>query len=42
MASERRVRLLRNGRNRAVRIPKEFEMEGSGAIIRKVENWLGN
>ena len=40
MASERHVRLFRNGRNQAVRIPKEFEMEGSEAIIRKEGNRL--
>ena len=35
MVSERHVRLFRNGRNQAVRIPKEFEMEGSEAIMSK-------
>jgi antitoxin VapB len=29
------VRLFRNGRNQAVRIPKEFEMDCDEAIIRK-------
>jgi antitoxin VapB len=33
--SERRVRLFRNGRNQAVRIPREFELRGDDAIIRK-------
>jgi antitoxin VapB len=33
--SERHVRLFRNGRNQAVRIPREFELEGDEAIIRK-------
>ena len=32
---ERRVRLFRNGRNQALRIPREFELEGSEAIMRK-------
>ena len=32
---ERHVRLFRNGRNQAVRIPREFEFPGTGAIIRK-------
>ncbi len=32
---ERRVRLFQNGRNRAVRIPREFEFEGDEAVIRK-------
>ncbi|GBE08999.1 MAG TPA: AbrB/MazE/SpoVT family DNA-binding domain-containing protein [Gammaproteobacteria bacterium] len=33
--SERHVRLFRNGRNQALRIPREFELEGKEAIIRK-------
>jgi len=33
--SERHVRLFRNGRNQAVRIPREFELEGGEAIMRK-------
>ena len=33
--AERRVRLFRNGRNQAVRIPREFELPGNEAIIRK-------
>jgi antitoxin VapB len=33
--SERRVRLFVNGRNQAVRIPREFELEGEEAIMRK-------
>ena len=32
---ERRVRLFRNGRNQALRIPREFELEGEEAILRK-------
>jgi len=35
MQSERHVRLFRNGRNQALRIPREFELEGEEAIIRK-------
>ena len=31
----RHVRLFRNGRNQAVRIPREFELEGDEAILRK-------
>ncbi|MEM1221936.1 MAG: AbrB/MazE/SpoVT family DNA-binding domain-containing protein [Verrucomicrobiota bacterium] len=31
----RRVSLFRNGRNQAIRIPREFELEGSEAILRK-------
>jgi len=32
---ERHVRLFRNGRNQALRIPHEFELEGDKAIVRK-------
>jgi antitoxin VapB len=32
---ERRVRLFRNGQNQAVRIPRELELPGSEAILRK-------
>ena len=32
---ERHVRLFRNGRNQALRIPREFELEGEEAIIHK-------
>ena len=35
MQSERQVRLFRNGRNQAVRIPREFELSGEEAIMRK-------
>ena len=35
MQTERHVRLFRNGRNQALRIPREFELEGEEAIIRK-------
>jgi antitoxin VapB len=34
-SSERLVRVFRNGRNRAVRIPREFEFSGEEAIMRK-------
>lgn len=34
-APERDVRLFRNGRNQAVRIPVEFELPGSEAVMRK-------
>lgn len=34
-SSERHVRLFRNGRNQAVRIPREFELEGDEAILRR-------
>ena len=32
---ERHVKLFRNGRNQAVRIPREFELPGEDAVIRK-------
>jgi len=35
MSVERHVRLFKNGRNQAVRIPREFELPGTGAIMRK-------
>lgn len=35
MSAERHVRLFKNGRNQAVRIPREFELPGDEAIIRK-------
>ncbi len=31
----RHVKLFKNGRNQAVRIPREFELPGEDAIIRK-------
>lgn len=37
---ERHVRLFRNGRNQALRIPREFEFEGDEAIMRKEGNRL--
>jgi antitoxin VapB len=33
--AERHVKLFRNGRNQAVRIPREFELPGNEAILRK-------
>jgi antitoxin VapB len=35
MSQKRLVKLFRNGRNQAVRIPREFEMPGEDAIMRK-------
>ena len=35
MQAERHVRLFRIGRNQAVRIPREFELPGEDAIMRK-------
>jgi antitoxin VapB len=31
----RHVKLFKNGRNQAVRIPREFELPGEDAILRK-------
>ncbi|WP_374338697.1 antitoxin [Methyloversatilis sp.] len=33
--TERHASLFRNGRNQAVRIPREFELEGAKVLIRK-------
>ena len=33
--TERHVKLFKNGRNQAVRIPREFELPGDEAIMRK-------
>lgn len=35
MADQRHVRLFRNGRNQAVRIPVEFELPGNEAIMHR-------
>jgi antitoxin VapB len=35
MNIERHVRLFRNGRNQALRIPRDLELPGNEAIIRK-------
>jgi antitoxin VapB len=35
MAAERRVKLFKNGRNQAIRIPREFELPGHEAIMRR-------
>lgn len=35
MESERHVRLFRNGRNQALRIPRELELPGDEAVVRK-------
>ncbi|HEC12425.1 MAG TPA: AbrB/MazE/SpoVT family DNA-binding domain-containing protein [Acidiferrobacteraceae bacterium] len=40
MQTERHVRLFRNGRNQAIRIPREFELPGSEAILHKEGNRL--
>jgi antitoxin VapB len=35
MLPERYVKLFRNGSNQALRIPREFELAGNEAIVRK-------
>jgi antitoxin VapB len=35
MSDARAVKLFRNGRNQAVRIPREFELPGEDAIMHK-------
>jgi antitoxin VapB len=34
-SAERHVKVFKNGRNKAVRIPREFEFPGDEAIMRK-------
>lgn len=38
--SERRVKLFRNGRNQAVRIPRDLELPGRDAVLWKEGNRL--
>ena len=40
MSVERRVKIFRNGRNQAVRIPREFELPGEDAVMRKEDGRL--
>lgn len=35
MHTDRHVRLFRNGVNQALRIPREFELPGNEAVLRK-------
>ena len=35
MEISRKVKLFRNGRNQAVRIPREFELPGDEAVMRR-------
>jgi len=35
MSAERVVKLFKKGRNQAVRVPREFELPGNEAIMRK-------
>jgi len=38
MLSERHVRLFRNGRNQAVRIPREFEFDADEVVVRREDD----
>jgi len=40
MGAERHVRIFKNGRSRAVRIPKEFDFPGDEVVMRKEGNKL--
>ena len=40
MHAERHVRLFRNGRNQALRIPRDLELPGEEALLRKEGNRL--
>ena len=40
METERIARLFRNGRNQAVRIPREFELPGDSVVLHKEGNRL--
>ena len=40
MTAERVVKIFRNGRNQAIRIPRDFELPGTEALLRKEGNRL--
>jgi antitoxin VapB len=40
MGHERHVKLFKNGRSQAVRIPREFELPGEDAVMRKEDGRL--
>ena len=40
MDTTRHVKLFKNGRNQAVRIPREFELPGEDAVMHKEGNRL--
>ena len=40
MSEKRHVRLFRNGRSQAVRIPRDFELPGNDAIMRREDGKL--
>jgi antitoxin VapB len=35
MQTERHIKLFKDGRNQALRIPREYELPGNEAVIRK-------
>lgn len=39
-SAQRRARLFRNGRNQAVRIPREFELPGEEVIVSREDDRL--
>ncbi len=40
MTTARHIKLFRNGRNQAIRIPREFELPGTDAILHHEGNRL--
>jgi antitoxin VapB len=40
MSEERRVRLFRNGRNQALRIPREWELDADEALLLREDGVL--
>jgi antitoxin VapB len=40
MSTERHVKIFKNGRNQAVRIPREFELRTQDAVMRKEDEKL--
>lgn len=40
MTTARHIKLFRNGRNQAIRIPREFELPGTDAIVYREGNRL--
>ncbi len=40
VSDDRHVRLFKNGRNQALRIPRDFELPGNEAILRREGNRL--
>lgn len=40
MTAARHIKLFRNGRNQAIRIPREFELPGTDAVIHRDGNRL--